>query len=56
MAMLSIAGVVAGVILIAIGVYLFTIRKNGTVVVTFGGVVLLFWIIAIPLARRAGKV
>jgi hypothetical protein len=55
MAMLSIAGVVAGVILIAIGVYLFSTGKNGTVVVTFGGVVLLFWIIAIPLARRAGK-
>ena len=56
MAILAAVGVAASFILIALGGYLLAAGRKGTVVLVFGIVALVFWVIAIPLAKRIGKV
>jgi hypothetical protein len=56
MLLLGVAGPVLAVLLLAIGAYLLAIRHGGQALIGVGATLLVFWLIALPLARRRRKV
>ena len=55
MVRLAAGGVAASVLLLAIGIALLAMGQRGAVPTGLGAGFVLFWIIAIPLSRRMGK-
>jgi membrane-bound ClpP family serine protease len=56
MMLMAVAGPVLAVVLLALGIYLMTSGRNGQPLTVIGGILVVVWIVAIPLARHRHKI
>lgn len=56
MLMLGVFGPILGIILLGLGIYMLSTKHgNGMPATVLGGIIILFWLVALPFARRRGK-
>jgi hypothetical protein len=56
MLLMAVAGPALAIVLLALGIYLMTIGRNGQSLAVIGGVLIIVWIVAILVGRRRHKI